>query len=69
MDFLVPGQPRLHRETLSRKTNQPTKTKKSKKKKEMYKLMPKMYFAGRYITHRFIDIEKEQDIPWQRQWY
>ena len=35
----------------------------------MYKLMPKMDFSGRYITHRFIDIEKEQDIPWQRQWY
>jgi hypothetical protein len=35
----------------------------------MYKLMPKMDTAGIYITHRFIDIEKQQDIPWQRQWY
>jgi hypothetical protein len=52
------------RNTISK--NQPTN---QNNKKEIYKLMPKMDFSGRYVTHRFIDIEKEQDIPWQRQWY
>jgi hypothetical protein len=51
------------------KARQRNTVSKNQQQQKNYKLMPKMDFAGIYITHRIIDIEKEQDIPWQRQWY
>ena len=45
------------------KARQRNTVSKNQQQQKNYKLMPKMDFAGIYITHRIIDIEKEQDIP------